>query len=182
MKPTLITGNLDKLNELKGLLGIDMDHHKIDLTEIQETDVAKVAETKAEEAYGIIKAPVIVDDTALTIKSWGNLPGALIKWFIDNVGTDGIAQKLNGAGEPAYVETALAYCDENGAKVFVGRVEGTIASEPRGENGFGYDNIFIPNGDSKTFAEMTSAEKAKISMRAIAAGKLREFLEKENER
>jgi non-canonical purine NTP pyrophosphatase (RdgB/HAM1 family) len=177
MKPTLITGNMGKLNELRSLLGIELDYQKIDLTEIQATDVAEVAEAKAKEAYGSINTPVIVDDTALTIKSWGSLPGALIKWFIDNVGTDGIAKTLNGAGEPAYVETALAYCDKSGVKIFTGRVEGTIADMPRGENGFGYDDIFIPHGCDKTFAEMTSEEKSAISMRAIAARKLKEFLE-----
>lgn len=69
----------------------------------------------------------------------------------------------------AKVVTALGYCDENGPQVFVGELNGSIAEMSRGENGFGYDPIFIPENQSKTFAEMTSEEKDAISMRAQAA-------------
>ena len=68
----------------------------------------------------------------------------------------------------ATVTTALGYCDENGVKIFVGKVEGIIADLPRGSNGFGYDSIFIPDGQTKTFAEMTDTEKDIFSMRARA--------------
>ena len=61
--------------------------------------------------------------------------------------------------------------------LFEGRIQGKIAKERRGESGFGYDPIFIPNGYEKTFAELSLNEKNKISHRAIAVGKLIEFLE-----
>jgi XTP/dITP diphosphohydrolase len=61
---------------------------------------------------------------------------------------------------------------------FEGKVFGTIISEMRGTNGFGYDPIFVPNHYSKTFAEMSLEEKSKISHRAIAVQKLTTFLQK----
>jgi XTP/dITP diphosphohydrolase len=136
-----------------------------------------VAEAKAKAAYQALSKPVFVDDTGLYIDAWGELPGALIAWFLDNVGNEGILKMLDGwSSRSARVVTALGYCDERGVQVFVGEVSGTIAEELRGEYGFGYDPIFIPGGHNKTFAELTGEEKDAVSMRAIAAAKLREFL------
>jgi XTP/dITP diphosphohydrolase len=70
----------------------------------------------------------------------------------------------------------VAYCDDSGAQLFEGEIHGTISTELRGTNGFGYDSIFIPNGQSKTYAEMNSEEKNAVSMRGIALSKLRQFL------
>jgi XTP/dITP diphosphohydrolase len=173
---TLITGNLDKVKELSRLLDIELDHEKIDLPEIQTTSVAEVAKIKAEAAYEILKKPVLIDDTGLTIRAWGELPGALIKWFLDNVGNDGIISMLGANERSAYVTTALGYCDDSGAKVLSGVINGEISEKPLGENGFGYDAIFIPHGSKKTFAQMAAEEKDMFSMRAIAAKKMRDFL------
>jgi XTP/dITP diphosphohydrolase len=71
------------------------------------------------------------------------------------------------------VTTALGYADENGARVFTGTLEGTLTSEQRGTNGFGYDSIFVPAGSHLTFAEMSSAEKNAISHRKRAVEALR---------
>ena len=61
---------------------------------------------------------------------------------------------------------------------FVGEVEGVVADVPRGENGFGWDNVFIPvGGEHKTFAEMTVDEKNKVSMRKRALDKFKVYLE-----
>jgi len=168
-KITLITGNKHKVDEFERLLGIELYHQKLDLPEFQATDVKEVAEKKAIKAYELLGKACLVDDTGLTIHAWGELPGALIRWFLDNVGNEGIIKML-GANTPraATVTTALGYCDENGARVFVGEVSGVIADYPRGDNGFGYDAIFEPEGQSKTFAEMNDSEKDTYSMRARA--------------
>lgn len=166
----LITGNEGKAKEFSRLLGINVSYQKISLPEIQHTDVSVVAKAKAEAAYEQLGGPVFVDDTGLYIHAWNNLPGALIAWFLDNVGNEGIISMLASWDDrSAKVVTALGYCDESGSRVFVGEVSGTIAEIPRGENGFGYDSIFIPEGQIKTFAEMNDAEKDANSMRALAA-------------
>ena len=64
-------------------------------------------------------------------------------------------------------------------ETFEGVMEGTIIDAPRGENGFGYDPIFVPKGENRTFAEMSSEEKNKISHRAKALQKALEFIEDE---
>ncbi|MCA9330074.1 non-canonical purine NTP pyrophosphatase [Candidatus Saccharibacteria bacterium] len=176
-KLTLITGNSGKAEEFGRLLGIKVNHVKLDLPEIQHTDVREVSKIKVQTAYGQLKKPVFVDDTGLTFDAWGELPGALIKFFMDNVGNDGLLEMLgDNENRRARVTTSLGYMDENGLKVAIGVVSGTIANAPTGDNGFGYDPIFIPDGQpdgqTKTFAEMTSSEKDNISMRALAAQNL----------
>lgn len=173
----LITGNENKVKEFERLLGFKLSHQKIDLPEPQTTDVRKVAEEKATKAYELLGRACLVDDTGLTIRAWGELPGALIRWFLDNVGSSGIIKML-GEETPrnATVTTALGYCDEHGPHVFVGEVHGEIVQNPRGDNGFGYDSIFIPDGQSKTFAEMDDTEKDKHSMRQRAVQNMKDNL------
>lgn len=174
---TLITGNQGKAREFSQLLGFEIRTEKIPLPEIQSTDVEEVAKIKAETAYMQLKRPVFVDDTGLYIQAWGQLPGALVAWFLDNVGNEGILKMLKDWDQRnATVKTALGYCDNRGARVFVGELPGEIAHSLRGENGFGYDPIFIPKGQHKTFAEMTEADKNVVSMRAVAAKRLRDYL------
>ena len=67
--------------------------------------------------------------------------------------------------------------DKNGFKLFEGRINGIIANEPKGDNGFGYDTIFIPENQTKTFAEMTNEEKDSRSMRALAAAAMKTDLQ-----
>lgn len=166
---TILTSNENKAQEFSRLLDVELERVAVDIPEIQETDVTVVARKKAEEGFSKLNRPCFVDDTGLTVHAWGNLPGALIKWFIDNVGNNGFIAMLGGTtSRKATVTTALGYCDKNGSQVFVGELHGTIASAPRGNNGFGYDPIFIPEGQDKTFAEMTDAERDAISMRALA--------------
>lgn len=173
---TLITGNQGKVKEFSRLLGFEVKSEKITLPEIQSTSVEEVARVKAETAYLSLQRPVFVDDTGLYITAWGELPGALIAWFLDNVGNEGILKMMKGwEVRDAKVVTALGYCDENGARVFTGELQGEIAHSLKGENGFGYDPIFIPKGQSDTFAEMSSEQKDAISMRAQAAAKLRHY-------
>lgn len=171
---TLITGNEAKAAEMGRLLGVSVAHKKISLPELQDIDVAVVARAKAEAAYKAIGTPVFVDDTGLYVNAWNGLPGALIAWFLDGVGIQGLLRMMQAWDDrSARVVTALGYCDEAGSKIFVGEVKGTITLRAQGKDGFGYDPIFMPEGQSKTFAEMSPAEKDTCSMRAIAANRMK---------
>ena len=86
----LITGNAGKAAEYAAMLGIEVTPAKAELTEVQSLDVADVAARKAADAYAQLGEPVLVDDTGLTIHAWNGLPGALVAWFIDTVGPQGI--------------------------------------------------------------------------------------------
>jgi XTP/dITP diphosphohydrolase len=171
---SLITGNEGKAAEYAVLLGIDVRAVKEDLVEIQSLDVAAVVERKAADAYGKLRVPVIVDDAGLVVNAWNGLPGALVKWFLESVGTQGILDMAAGLSDrAASVTVALGYADASGVRVVTGTLQGTLATERRGTNGFSYDEIFIPAGGYLTFAEMSSEQKNRVSHRRLAVDALR---------
>jgi non-canonical purine NTP pyrophosphatase (RdgB/HAM1 family) len=174
---SLITGNEGKAREFESLLGIEVTAVKEDLVEIQELDVVKVVERKAQDAYSKLRRPVLVDDTGLALKEWNGLPGALVAWFLEAVGPQGILRMAAGVSDrSATVTTALGYADEAGVRAFTGTLNGVLTTELRGEGGFGYDPIFLPEGHDRTFAEMSSEEKNEISHRRLAVDELRKGL------
>jgi XTP/dITP diphosphohydrolase len=100
---TLITGNAGKAAEYAAMLGIEVTPAKAELTEVQSLDVAHVAARKAADAYAQLREPVLVDD-------WTGLPGALVAWFIDTVGTHGILDMAAGITDRrATASAALGY-------------------------------------------------------------------------
>jgi non-canonical purine NTP pyrophosphatase (RdgB/HAM1 family) len=114
--------------------------------------------------------PFLVEQTNLTIKAWNDLPGNVTRQFIDGVGVDGICKMLQAFGDQsAMVVTDLAYHAPNGqVEVFRGVLQGVIAPEPRGPQIYGWDAIFIPVGQERTFAEMSLEQRNGISTRKIA--------------
>jgi XTP/dITP diphosphohydrolase len=174
---SLITGNEGKACEYESLLGIEVTAVKEDLLEIQELDVVKVVERKAQDAYAKLRRPVLVDDTGLALAEWNGLPGALVAWFLKTVGTQGILNMAAGLhSRRASVTVALGYADDVGVRVFTGTLNGTLTTEQRGAGGFGYDPIFVPEGHDRTLAEMSSEEKNEVSHRRLAVDELRKGL------
>jgi XTP/dITP diphosphohydrolase len=178
-RTALITGNAGKAAGYAAMLGIEVTAAKADLTEVQSLDVAHVAARKAADAFAQLGEPALVDDTGLSIHGWNGLPGALVAWFPDTVGPHGILDMAAGLTDRrATVTVALGYADADGVRVFQGTENGSLATEPRGTSGFGYDAIFIPGSDSshRTYAQMTSQEKNKISHRRRAVEAMRDGL------
>lgn len=176
---TLITGNAGKAAEYAAMLGIEVSSARAELTEVQSLDVPTVAARKAADAFAQLREPVLVDDTGLSVHAWNGLPGALVAWFLGAVGPQGILDMTAGlTGRRATVTTAVGYADATGVRVFTGAVEGSLAAEPRGASGFGYDPVFIPETGSahRTYAEMTSEEKNQISHRRRAVDAMRNGL------
>lgn len=173
------TGNHQKLKEFEEILGIKLNHSDLDLEEIQSVDVEEVAIHKARQAYGLLKEPVIVEDTGLCFEELNGLPGALVKFFIKKLTLDQICSLIK-KDRRAVAVTCIAYFDGKEAKVFRGETKGEIAEKPRGVNGFGWDPIFIPEGYSRTFAELSSEEKTGKFMRKEAIKNLKEFIDKLN--
>ncbi len=168
------TGNQNKLREVNEILGRNLEQIAIELYEPQGLDVAAVIREKAEDAFHKTGKFVLVEDTALEFRAWNGLPGALIKWFLDTVGNEGLLKMLTDVEDRrAVAKTAVGFFDGNNAHVFVGEIEGTIADTIRGSGGFGWDPIFIPDGFDKSFAEMTSQEKNAVSMRSRALEKMK---------
>src|SRR5262245_49459470 len=170
-----VTGSRGKLLEAERILGRPIIQKELDLPEIQSLNVEEVVEKQAKAAYksaGVI--PVIVEDTGLYIDSWQGLPGALIRWFLETVGPKGICRMLDNFPHRAAIAKSIVAKYDGSLRLYAGEVKGTISAVPRGENGFGWDAIFIPEGDTRTFAEMSPEEKDRFSMRKIAFQKLAE--------
>jgi non-canonical purine NTP pyrophosphatase (RdgB/HAM1 family) len=164
-----VTSSRPKFAEAERILGRRLIQHYLDLPEVQALDLETVIASKAQLAYKALGgAPVIVEDTGLFIDCWKGLPGALVRWFEETVGPGGICAMLEGfANRRARAQTIVAAYDGS-LEMFSGEVQGQIALAPRGDQGFGWDTIFIPDGEIRTFGEMTSEEKDLLSMRKKA--------------
>ena len=126
------------------------------------------------------------DDSGLSIKILSNQPGVFsARWAVNNNYSDVfklIRNKIKEMGEdmekqPAFFNCTLAFM-QSPIKVYIfeGILEGRLTYPPKGNSGFGYDPIFIPNGIKKTLAELKTSEKNRISHRKVAIQKLIEFL------
>lgn len=177
-----VTSNPGKAREASALLGRAVAARALDLPEIQSLDFREVARAKAIVAAHALGVPVLVEDSGLAIAGWGGFPGPLTKWITMGVlGQEGLAKMLDGFSDrsaEAVSVLAIARPGDRETDVVVaeGRVKGSIALHPRGENGFGWDVLFIPEGEIRTFAEMTIDEKNSVSHRARAFQELRRLL------
>ena len=165
-----VTSNADKVREASKILDCKLEQvSTLIIDEIQTHDMNKIIEHKAQEAYKELKCPVLVEDSGLIFNAWNGLPGALVKWFEISVGCDGLLKMLESFKNREALATSMAAVF-NGQEMIVakGEVKGEIADSLRGENGFGWDVIFIPNGYKMTYAEMSFDEKNAISHRRHA--------------
>ncbi|HSE61093.1 MAG TPA: non-canonical purine NTP pyrophosphatase [Candidatus Saccharimonadales bacterium] len=180
MKYTFITGNANKAKYVAQWLGQEVPHHKLDLDEIQTFDLHQLVEHKARQAYGILKKPVMIEDAQLAFAALGRLPGPFIKWFVQELGPQGVADILTGFHDrSASGVCCYALFDGKNLRFFEGEMHGSIAHEARGTGGFGFDPIFINDGYTITRAEMSEAEYAKTSYRKKALDKLVAYLKAE---
>ncbi len=179
MNVTFITGNQNKADFLAKNLGHPVGHVKLDLDEIQSLDLHEITEHKARQAYEKIKKPVLVEDVSFGLDALGGLPGPFTKWFEIELGLDGICKLVDKLGNSgAIAKICFAYYDGHQIKFFDGEVRGTIPARPLGDDGFGWNPIFIPAGQTKTYAEMNEEETRKYSLRTSTVyPQLKEFLD-----
>ena len=129
---------------------------------------------------------VFADDTGLEIAALSGLPGVHSARFAGEAKDSSaniakVLSMLNGmTNRKARFRTVIALVFENKEYLFEGTVNGTIIDEKRGSEGFGYDPVFVPDGGNLTFAQMPLSEKNKISHRAMAFEKLKEFLHRQS--
>lgn len=173
---TFITGNQNKADYLAKYLGHPVDHVKLDLDEIQSLDLKEIAEHKVRQAYEIIKKPVIVEDVALEFAALGGLPGPFIKFFVDKVPFETMCSMIDGKTRDATARCVFGYFDGKDLELFEGSLGGQIAEKPSGENGYGWDKIFIPQGYSETRALLSEADYQKTYLQIKPLAKLKEFL------
>jgi non-canonical purine NTP pyrophosphatase (RdgB/HAM1 family) len=171
---TFITSSANKRAEVERILGRKVIQTSIPLEEIQAIALEPVIRYKTLQAYAQLGQPVLVEDTGVAFAAWNGLPGALVKWFLRSLGTEGICRLLRGElNREATAMTLFGYYDGSEYQTFAGAVTGIVPDTPRGSHGFGWDAIFQPLGSDRTFAEMSPEEKDHFSMRRVALVQLR---------
>lgn len=120
----------------------------LELIEPQSNDQEYVARYKADQAYDLIKKPVIVEDVGIYIKKYNDFPGILTKYILSGIGIDGI-EKLIEEGEPAFYKSTFAYKDSEREFIVSCVMEGTLTKKKRSANfnaKMPFKSIFIPEG------------------------------------
>jgi len=176
MRLLFATHNANKLAEARQILGakgIEIDHLDMEYEEPRGEDTSEIAEKSARGLFSGIRKPLFLEDAGLFIEALNGFPGPYSAWVFRKMGYQGILDLLKGKGSRrAHFKSSVAYADDNGVRVFEGKVEGSIAMQAGGESGFGYDPVFVPDGYGETFAEMDRAIKNSISHRKMALEKL----------
>lgn len=188
-----VTGNRGKLEEVRRIWAavpggppVELEAVALDLPEIQSLDLVEVLRAKAREAHRRLGRPVVVDETGLEIDAFGGFPGPLIKWMLEALGPEGMAAaalataEREGRSAGATARCAAIYLDDNGAEVVAeGSEEGTLVLPGRGENGFGWDPVFLPAGGDRTYGELSGDEKDRNGHRGKAWRELARKLRRE---
>ena len=192
-----VTQNHHKLNEIRDLFTRTQRYfphlnryHLVSLKDIgYDEDIPETMDTlegnaslKARTVYMIAGIPCFADDTGLEVEALGNRPGVISaryageeKNFDKNM--DKVLRELEGSlNRKARFRTVISLIINGQEAQFEGVAQGTIITEKRGTEGFGYDPIFLPDGYSQTFAEMNLEQKNQISHRYRAFRKLMDYL------
>lgn len=184
------TNNAHKLNEVSDILG-----DKVELLSLKDIDcrdeIPETADTlegnalqKARYIYERYHTDCFADDTGLEVEALNGAPGVhSARYATDGHDSEANMKKLlqnleDQDNRKARFRTVFALIIDGKEHLFEGIVKGHILTVRKGTSGFGYDPIFVPEGYTKTFAEMGNAEKNKISHRAVATQKLCNFLAK----
>lgn len=173
-----VTSNPNKVREAEAVLGRSLDHRALDLPEIQSLDLGEVVRSKAAAAWKEIGRPVLVEDTGLELTGLGGFPGPLVRWLLTSVGPGGIGRIAHCFDDRRAVARCLLCASDGTVEVLgEGVVEGSIAAQPRGRLGFGWDSVFVPDEPGgRTYGEMSDDEKNGISHRRRAFEALKDAL------
>ncbi len=155
------------------------------IKEPKETRATFSSNAKIKSKYGqqLFDMPCFADDSGFCVEALKNNPGVKSKRFLEKFSNNKkafeyiISNVVKKRNNKAFFVTAISLTlKENHHITFLGKINGTVSLKPKGMNGFGYDPIFIPENNIKTFAEMSLEEKNVISHRKIAITKLKSFL------
>jgi XTP/dITP diphosphohydrolase len=183
VKLQFVTGNEGKFNEVRVALearGHGISWRKFPYPEVQSASLDEVVEqglawllTRLGEGE-----PFMIDDSGLFIPALKDFPGVFSAYTLKTIGNFGILKLLEGVQDRrARFESRVGlWSRETGPRIFSGRVDGRIGLEMKGAGGFGFDPIFIPDGQVRTFAEIGTEEKNAFSHRGKAVAALLEDL------
>lgn len=192
MQIVLSTDNAHKLAEIRSILA-PLGYEVLTKSEVgagalevieDAPDLDGNAMKKARALHALTRLAVLADDTGLFVDALDGEPGVHSARYAsehdDAANREKLLRNLKGTPDDmrtAHFETVLAYIDASGVETVVrGRVDGSITKDERGSHGFGYDSLFLPVGEEKTFAEMNDDEKNALSHRRRALDALAAFL------
>lgn len=169
-----VTGNRHKFEEVSEIAarhGIELEHRDTPYIEIQADELEQVVRPGVQQACALLRQPCFAEDAGLFIEVLHGFPGPYSNFVFRTLGNEGLLKLMTGENDRrAEFRSAVGYCEPSKRpEVFMGKVEGTIALKTKGARGFAFDPIFVPSeGDGRTFAEMSTGEKNRLSHRARA--------------
>ena len=188
MKLVFATNNRHKLDEVRAIVGDRVEVLSLNDIECHD-DIPETADTlqgnaliKARYIYEKYGLDCFADDTGLEVEALGGEPGVYsARYAGEECSSEANMQKLlhnltGKSNRKAQFRTVIALIINGEEKLFNGIVKGSITEEKRGDSGFGYDPIFIPEGFSESFAQMSSEQKNSISHRYRATEQLSNYL------
>lgn len=188
VKICFATNNQHKLREIQAILGDSFELITLKdiqcLEELPETNRTIEANSmqKAQFVWDHYQIPCFADDSGVEVFALNGEPGVDSAYYAGPQKNDEenlllLLKNMEGViNRSAQFKTVVTFVDGHITQQFEGIIKGTIIQEKRGQNGFGYDPIFIPDGFEKTFAEMSLEEKKAISHRSIAFLQLQKYL------
>lgn len=175
------TSNKGKFAEAKEKFraaGLKLKRKPVDLLEIQDDDLVKISRISAAPLVRAFKKPFFVEDAGFFVNALGGFPGPYTKYAYYHIGPKGILKLMQGKkNRSAYFISAIVFRDGSKEKVFKGVCKGNVTHSAQGTKGFGFDPIFVPEGERKTFASDLSL-KQRVSHRSLALRKLIAYLSK----
>ena len=179
-----VTSNKGKQAEAEEKLsavGFDVIQHNIGYPEIQADTLEEVAGFGVEYIQKRFDKPFFLEDAGLFVDCLKGFPGVYSSYVFRTIGCRGILKLMDGEkNRKATFRSVIAYKEPGKKPVFfVGECHGDIATEELGSHGFGFDPIFIPSGENRTFAQMEIKEKNLLSHRGRSLDKLADFFKKQ---
>jgi len=171
------SSNEHKFKEVQRILsnlGVNIKLFKTTLEEIQSNSLNEIAKRKAIDAFTKIQKPIIIEDDGLFINSLNGFPGPYSSYAYDTIGNKGIIQLLQNSEhrDAKFVAIIAYYNGIDEVKLFESSIPGKISKEIE-KGGWGYDPIFIPDGESKTYANVL--DKDKFSHRSASLKKFSDW-------
>ncbi len=182
MKIYFITSNKGKFEEVKDILdSCDVVQKKIGYPEIQTSSLEEVILFGLDSLTDTSMGHIIIEDSGLFIDAFQGFPGVYSAYVFQSIGSCGILKLMEGIIDRQAVFRSMIGYRDNGCgdvALFEGVCKGFISEIPKGNTGFGFDPIFIPQGSNLTFAQMTKRKKNSYSHRGKSVRKLKKFLER----
>ena len=174
---TTNAGKFAEVSEKFATANLKLVHLDRSYPEIQTDRLEKVLRYAATGLDDEVRGDYLIDDSGLFIEALGSFPGVYSAFVQKKIGNKGILKLMSGERyRAAFFETVLLLRQGDEHEVFHGQCRGTIADAERGQGGFGYDPIFVPEGEARSFAEMSLKEKNAISHRGRAVDACLEHL------